>query len=146
MSSMNLGHALLTPVVAFLALLVAYGQYRTARHKSKIELFERRFSIYRRTIEFVRACWQDDEVPPDVASKFWSAASEAQFLFDKDVIAALEAIKKRRAKISFSRGMIRSTPPEHEIGLVYSMRDHQQWFSQAEGPITDVFRPYLQLQ
>jgi len=41
--------------------------------------------------------------------------------------------------------MISATPHEEELKYLYSMRDHQQWFSRAEEPITKVFRHYLRL-
>ena len=140
-----IGQALLAPVVAVLALLVAFGQYRTARHKSQIDLFDRRFSVYKRTLEFVRLSYLEPEVSHEATSAFWSAVEEAQFLFGEDVSKALNDIKRRAVDVSVSKQMIKSTPPEKEIGYLYTMRDHQQWFSAAEGPITALFRPYLKL-
>jgi hypothetical protein len=142
---LSVSRALLAPVVAVLALLVAYGQYRTARHQRRIELFDRRFSIYTRTIDFVRASCRGDTVASEIAADFWAAVTEAQFLFGKDVIHALEVIKDRAIDISVSKSMISATPPEEELKYVYSMHDHQQWFSRAEEPVTKVFRHYLRL-
>ncbi len=142
---MSVSRALLAPVVAVLALLVAYGQYRTARHQRRIELFDRRFSVYTRTVNFVRASCHGDIVASEISAEFWAAVTEAHFLFGKDVIHALEVIKYRAIDISVSKSMIAATPPEEELKYVYSMRDHQQWFSRAEEPITKVFRHYLRL-
>lgn len=142
---LSVSRALLAPVVAVLALLVAYGQYRTARHQRRIELFDRRFSVYKRTIDFVRASCRGDTVAFEIAADFWAAVTEAQFLFGKDVIHALEVIKSRAIDISVSKSMISATPPEEGLKYVYSMRDHQQWFSRAEEPVTKVFRRYLRL-
>ena len=82
---LSVSRALLAPAVTVLALLVAYGQYRTARHQRRIELFDRRFSVYTRTIHFVRASCQGDTVASEIAAEFWAAVTEAQFLFGKDV-------------------------------------------------------------
>lgn len=96
-------------------------------------------------MKFVRLSFLEPQAPAEISSAFWSAVEEAQFLFGKDVVKALNNIKQRAVDIRVSKEMIKSTPPDQEPGYVYTMRKHQQWFSLAEEPITNLFRPYLRL-
>ena len=47
--------ALMTPVVAFIALGIAYRQWRTAQSKLKLDLFERRHAILDATRAFIKS-------------------------------------------------------------------------------------------
>lgn len=47
--------ALLTPVVAVLAVIVAASQYTSARNKLRFDLFEKRFAVYQGARDFLGA-------------------------------------------------------------------------------------------
>jgi hypothetical protein len=135
----------LTPVVAILALYIAYRQYRVERHKAKIELFDRRFSIYERALAYIFARTQSDEVPGDVAGEFHAAVIEARFLFGRDVCDVLEELRRRGLEIRVANSMRRERPLEEEMSYVYTMREHQQWFTRAEPLVSKAFERYLKL-
>ena len=135
----------LTPFVAVLALYIAYRQYRVEHHAAEIDLFNRRFDIYQRTLKYVFARCQSDAIPNKVSRDFRAAVVEANSLFGQGVCEALQEISRRGIDIDVAHSMIRSRPPEDEMGFVYKVREHQQWFAQAEPQLSKVFKNYLKV-
>jgi hypothetical protein len=135
----------LTPLVAVLAVYIAYRQYRVEHHAAKIELFGRRFDIYQRALKYIYSRCQSDAIPHEISRDFRAAVVEANFLFGQDVCGALQEISRRGIDIDVAASMIRSSPVEGEMAHVYKMRDHQQWFVQAEPHLSKVFNKYLKV-
>jgi len=135
----------LTPVVAIIALYIAYRQYRVERHKAKIDLFDRRFRVYERALDYIFARREGDEVPGNVDGEFHAAVVEARFLFGRDVCTVLEELRRRGLEITVANAMRRNTPPEEETRYVYTMREHQQWFTGVEPQVSKAFEKYLKL-
>ncbi|HPI95520.1 MAG TPA: hypothetical protein PK055_03930 [Gammaproteobacteria bacterium] len=129
----------LAPTVAVLAVYIAFRQYLVERRNTKIALFDRRFDVYQKSIKYVFECWQSDNVPLEIEAQFRAAVVEAQFLFGSDVCDALLEVQRRGIEISVADRMRRQTSLEEEMQYVYTMRDHQQWFTRAEPHLSSVF-------
>ncbi|MFP3976825.1 hypothetical protein [Marinobacter sp. KMM 10035] len=143
---LEIGHASLGPVVAILAVAVAYGQYRVQRQKAKSDLFALRFDVYRRTLRYVQAARYDSSIPPQISSEFAAALQEAQFLFDEQLWTSLTNIQEKGVAISVSLEMIRNTPPEQELSYRYTIQDSKRWMAQAEGQLAGLFNSYLRVR
>jgi hypothetical protein len=90
-----------TPIVAALVGVVAFLQWRTAETKLRLDLYNRRFDILKRTIEFYwhvqswKKPGEEGRAQQDEAhSSFIQAKIEAEFLFSKDhqVVETLQRI------------------------------------------------------
>lgn len=144
-AALNVIAAALTPVVAVLAVYIAYRQYRTERQALKIALFGRRFDAYRATLKYVFARWQGDTVSPEIDRGFRAVAAEVSFLFGPDVCAAVEEVQRRGIEIEVASSMKRDCVVENELGYVYTIREHQRWFADAEPHVTAAFAKYLRV-
>ena len=140
-----LASGLITPLIAVLAALIAYRQYRVEYLNAKHDLFDRRFRVYQSTMSYVRAAANSDGIPDKITSNFIDARNEAQFLFDDDLNKVLREIYDRSCKILVADRMRRESPPEQEMSYVYEIRDQQHWFSRAETSVIEAFRKHLSL-
>ena len=84
--------ALLTPVVAILGVYIAYRQWRTAKDQAttaserlKLELFERRWTVYSAAQNLIKSIIQSGTLDRDQELPFLLGISQARFLFDEDV-------------------------------------------------------------
>jgi hypothetical protein len=89
----------LLPIATFF-LSVAVGtvpwlQWRVARNKLRLDLFDRRYKVYEATVRFVRVSVQDFTHIDQHLSAFNDETSNAEFLFDTDAVNCLEQIRQR---------------------------------------------------
>lgn len=84
--------ALLTPVVAVLAALIAWRQWQTARNKLRLDLFDRRFAVYDAARSFLGSIATSGKVKEDALTKYLLGTREARWLLNKDIEEFLRAI------------------------------------------------------
>lgn len=84
--------ALLTPVVAVLAALIAWRQWRTARNKLKLDLFDRRFAVYDAARNLLGSIATSGKVKEDELTKFLIGTREVRWLLNKEIEEYLRAI------------------------------------------------------
>ena len=140
--------ALLTPTVAVLGSYVAYRQWRLARNKLKLDLFDRRLLIYTATQAFLGSVISSGSAKQDEVIKFLIATREAKWLLDAAVAQYLEREIYRRAVD------LQTLAAELEgvgVGAIRTKNVHDQaaikkWlFSQIDS-LDEKFSPFLQLQ
>jgi len=100
------------PVATFflgaVVTIVAVLQWRVARNKLRLDLFDRRYKVYEATLGFFRQCVQESTDVDQHLSALNDETSNAEFLFGTDVVNYLDDIRKRAqnehegAAISFS--------------------------------------------
>jgi hypothetical protein len=76
-------------------VIIAALQWRVAENKLRLDLFDRRYKVYEATVRFVRASVQDFAHIDQHLSVFNYETSNAEFLFDADVVNYLEHIRQR---------------------------------------------------
>ena len=76
---------LLTPVIAIIAVYIAYQQYRIQHLKFRHETYERRLGVYKAVQAFLSEIIQEGTAASDTARQFYVDASEAAFLFDAEI-------------------------------------------------------------
>jgi hypothetical protein len=77
--------ALLTPLIAILAIYIAYRQYRVDHFRFKHETYERRLRVYKAIQSFLSEIISEAYVPYKRVMQFYADTSEAVFLFKKPI-------------------------------------------------------------
>lgn len=79
--------------ISTLVVWIAYLQFQVNRKKFRLDLFNRRFSIYEKTLDYFLACYQNGGSENNHA--FVKAYREAFFLFgsESEVYRSLTSIK-----------------------------------------------------
>ena len=84
--------ALLTPVIAAIAVYIAYQQWRTNRRKLALDLYDRRLRIYQATVEYISAVLSNLHPTLEVILKFRRSTAEVDFLFGQDIKKYLDEL------------------------------------------------------
>ena len=140
--------ALLTPTVAVLGSYVAYRQWRLARNKLKLDLFDRRLTIYTATQTFLGSVISSGQAKQEAVIKFLIATREAKWLLDASVAQYLEHDIYRRA---VELQTLASELEGEGVGDIRTKNVHDQanikkWlFSQIDS-LDERFSTFLQLQ
>lgn len=99
-------NGLLTPLIALIAIYIAYQQYKTARNKLKLELYEKRYKFYNDMRKFIiRLNSQPDRVFEELSEISYSL-NEGRFLFDNDLLDYIEDLKKKAYEYGFMNAKI----------------------------------------
>ncbi|WP_374254393.1 hypothetical protein [Acinetobacter brisouii] len=91
-------------VISLCSFWVAFVQMRIASAKTKLDLYNKRFSIYVTALEYYQSTWHDpyDKIE-NKAKEFTKAFRESLFLFDKNsgIQDLLKKIQQNGSTISF---------------------------------------------
>jgi hypothetical protein len=77
--------AAMTPLIALIAVCIAYQQHKINQSHLRHELYERRLRVYKAVQGFLSEILRDGNVPWHRTSQFYADASEAVFLFDSSI-------------------------------------------------------------
>lgn len=135
-----------TPIIAMIALYIAFMQWRNARRKFVLDLFAERVSVLR---DFETACAKalsSGKATQEAFGLAFSAKDRARFLFGRDVVDALDGIWKDITWRSvFTDDVIDSysqADRQNHLVAKYEMFKRMSTFLQNS---TDLFKPYLLL-
>ena len=91
--------ALLTPVIAAIAVYVAYQQWQTNRRRLQLDLYDRRLRIYQAVSQFISKVLTGLSPEPQDFSDYWRDTAEADFLFGTDIRDYLRTLAARAAEL-----------------------------------------------
>ena len=93
----------LTALIAFSAFLVALAQWRMAREKLRLDLFERRYKVFEATKLFLTSIFRTGRIDPQQQHDFKAATRDYVFLFRSDVGTYLEVLNEKAARLQYLR-------------------------------------------
>lgn len=142
--------ALLTPLIAAIAVCIAYQQWQTNRRKLALDLYERRLRVYQAVSRFVSEVVAD--VTPELRdlSDLWRDTAEADFLFGSDVRDYLKELSARAVELRKWNREYRDeqqVPPEgyDHSKVVEGMDREMRWFADQPEAARRLFEKYLSL-
>jgi len=91
--------ALMTPTIGVMAILIAYQQYKVNSNRLRHELYERRLRVYKSVQSFLSEIIRDADIEYQRCGLFYSEASEAVFLFDKNIQDYIDKLYKNGIKM-----------------------------------------------
>jgi hypothetical protein len=149
---LKIAEGIATVAIAIYVAFVGTFQWITAREKLRLDLYDRRFDVYARTVEFMQSLmfWTDvaiaDRIPKRVA--FISAVRESRFLFASDprILLLLEEMNVRSFKVT---GFIEvgkelaATFPEGFIDSYGEKQANLEWIMGSVPRLEGLMEPYL---
>jgi DNA gyrase/topoisomerase IV subunit A len=137
--------ALLTPVIAIIALYIAYQQHKTNKTKLRHALYEKQLAFYKNLMEFIVVA-KTSPITDEQMLRINPVTMEAEFFFGKDVSShianiQLQAITKR-AREREKQG---ASSAELET-LDRQIEEIEKWFHDQIMPTHKKFKKYLKLR
>jgi len=127
--------ALLTPVVALMAVYFARQQWLTARDKLKIDLFEKRWAIYTATMDFaVEACQAHKTMNVPELNQLSTHALEASFLLNRAISERLFEMSQRARSMRDG-----NLSPEAQA-------EERRWFEAQSRELPTLFVQFLKIR
>jgi hypothetical protein len=110
------GTPFVAAVVALVASAIQYNQWRTARDKLRLDLFDKRMEIYNQLSMFVERQMHKERFTPEEMAAFERSMNSAQFIFGRETSAYIATLKSHLGE--FRRAFVRWKDQEKEGGLV----------------------------
>ncbi len=147
----QLSSGLLTPLIAIVAVYVAWQQSKTAKQKLTLDTYDRNLRIYEEVKKFLLIIIQGGDVDFDEAIKFRSSVSEADFLFGSEIVQYIDEIYKRAIKLRQRNNEYRDdtqVKPEgyNHSKVVDEMHIELVWLAEQLEPAKEKFRKYLSIK
>lgn len=93
-------------IIGLIAAGIAYAQYRAAKAKLNIDLFEKRYEIFQLTWEELTNGANDID---EIGVEFTNSIPKSQFLFGLEIHSYLNEIVQRRSKTKIIKKMFAKT-------------------------------------
>ena len=95
--------ASLTPLIALVALYIAYQQWQTNRRRLEINLYARRLRIYQAVAKYISTVLTGLHPKLEVLFEFRQSTAEADFLFGPDIRDYLDDLFKHGSNCGSGR-------------------------------------------
>jgi hypothetical protein len=125
----------------------AWSQYSINKEKFKLDLFEKRFSIFKATRKFLSIVLRDAEISLEDIYEYRANTSEVDFFFKKDVIDYLKEIDNRALKLRTLNEKIKDLSKGNERSKKAEDIDECLNFLISKLPeLKTVFNPYMKFK
>jgi hypothetical protein len=141
---------LMVPLIAAIALYIAYQQWLTNSQKLKLDLFERRYLIYKNVMNIIRDVTSKANANYEHLSEFHNVTEGAEFLFGSDVNSYLEGLRLNLIKSAFLTQRYNShVSDKHPKENIQQINDETHllrlWFDDQFSKCQKKFSKYLDL-
>jgi hypothetical protein len=139
--------AILTVIIAAFVAYVGYIQFKLADEKFKLDLFEKRFNIYKSVESFLQDILKEANVTINRKTQLYKETEYAVFLFEDDIIRYLEELQKKASNfyVIHKKPLSKRSGSEHD-----KEAELLQWFADqitGENPkLIEIFSPYLKFK
>lgn len=137
---------LLTPLIAFIAVYIAWQQHKTSRNTLRLKLYDRRLKVYRGLLDLFAAVLEDNNNMPPNLGKYYADTSEKKFLFDDKIVEFMHEVRNKAVKMRQVKRRL-TTPPTPNEKKVNKLREQERellaWFSDQLDQLPDKFAKSL---
>ncbi len=135
---------LLTPIIALIAIYIAFQQLQTNRNKLKFEKYEKRLHVYKEVTKFLRTMMMPRPTKDDLL-KFPASVAEASFMFEDDpkILEFINNIQDQGVEIWKLNEQYPKFPHEIPQELAEEMVRKIKWFRDQLKEAEIRFRKYL---
>ena len=140
--------ALLTPTVAVFGLVIAYRQFRTARNKLKLDLFDRRYVVYAAVRELFSSIITTGKTSPAQESSYLIGIRGARWLFGAEVRKYLEEeVWPRIVDLGMYQSQVATPASQEERSeAIKRQAETKKWILSQLNAMDELFAKYLALQ
>jgi hypothetical protein len=137
----------LTILVGAFVACIAYQQYRISAEKFKLDLFDRRFSVYKGTQVFLSHILKEAKFELEQLFQFRADTQDAVFLFDDDIMNYLKEIDSKALEFRGLQMTLEGVPRgEERTRLCQKETELLTWLTDQLPKLKEVFSPYLKFE
>jgi hypothetical protein len=133
-----------TLIVGCGVFFIAWQQWQVAHAKLRLDLFDRRYTVFDATRKFLAVILQKATFEDSQLFEFYAGTSDAEFLFGPEVVDYLAQIRKRALDMRTHQKVYNPLPVGDERSRhVQAEHDQLLWLGEQITAMTKTFTPYL---
>jgi hypothetical protein len=139
--------AFLTFIIGGLVVFVARSQYLLARERFKLDLFEKRFAVYKGVQSFLTNIMRDAKVTIEILIQFRAKTQDSIFLFDDEITKYLKGVDEKALKFHEIAEELKDLPKgDQRSKLAKEHTKLLRWLFDQLPKLKDIFSPYLKFK
>ena len=143
---LDLLSALLTPVIAVVATLIAIFQYRTERQRWRLDMFDKRYPIYNATMIYLASIVQRGTATDENRNRFLKETRDGELLFGSEVSDYLRLLHTRSVDLR-THSVLMDPLPVGDARSEHAQKIHDLniWFGDQLVVARRIFSKYIQI-
>lgn len=138
---------LLTPLLAIIATLILYWQFRLEKSRWRLDLYDKRYPVFLATMQYLSFIAKEDTVTQEELLKFLRNSKDMDFLFANDLKEYLRKLYKKGVRVRYLRKKLEHEPVgEKRTKLVDEQSDLVEWFTKQFEVSKALFGKYLRIE
>ena len=142
----EISKALLTPVIAVVAAYVAWQQMKTNRRKLKLDLFDRRYTVFEKIGEFIGSILTSGKVQQGKEFQFLVDTKAAGLLFGEDISQFVSEIYRKAVHLHALDAELEGSTGDARTKNIQAQREIKDWYGTALEGLQARFAEYLKLE
>ncbi|MEO0511075.1 MAG: hypothetical protein AAF065_14590 [Verrucomicrobiota bacterium] len=143
----ELSSALLTPVIGVVTTIILVNQYRLEKRKWKLDLFDKRYAVYRATLEFIAAMMRHGKCTPESQGQFLQGTRDRGLFFEKEVDEILDEVWHLGVDLEMHQDIFKDLPVGEERSKhVRAAGELKKSLPSLGKKVQDRFADYIQLK
>ncbi len=148
MGIVEVSKGLLTPLIALIALYIAYQQYKVNSMRLKHDQDERRIVLFRKINEFMRTIISRGKIDRRQAIEFTNNTVEVDFLFGKDISRFIDELTKMSFRLATIQGFLHAPQPLEESKRHETLEEEEEilkWVEDNYLGLQEKFKKYFHI-
>jgi hypothetical protein len=141
--------SLLTPIIGITTVCILILQYKTARQKLKLDLYNKRFETYLTVKKFIALMCIESKCDESKRVAFFGQASQDSFLFEDNIQKYIELLAEKAAKKNQLDKQIQSLiGSNNQCGRESAAKNAEKidiWFGDQFEKAKELFGEYLKI-
>lgn len=137
----------ITITIGVFVAYTGYNQYRLSKEKFKLDLFDKRFSVYKGTQVLLTHILRDGKVDERQFYQFRADTQDSVFLFDKDITDYLNTIDSKTLNLLASQDKLNDLPVGQQRTAECGVKSQLlKWLIDQLPELKERFSPYLRFK
>lgn len=138
---------LLTPTIALLGAYIGWQQWRTNRNKLKLDLFERRYTMYDAAVQLINSILRSGKATQEAIFEFTSKTRSANFIVGKGIAIYLDGeLRARAIDLETLQVELSSLQGPERVDNLKKQSDLKRWFAEQYDVLQQRFKSQLNLR
>lgn len=138
--------ALLTPVIVFFGLIIAFFQWKTNRNRLKHELFDRRYKQFEIVNDFIGSILANGKVKEGEVLRLLSGIRGMEFIFDKELFDHVKEIQSTASLLTVLINELESATGEKRKEISRNQAETFEKLRHYQNTLEDRVSKYLRLR
>ena len=136
-----------TILIGFFVAYTAYNQYKLSKEKFKLDMFDKRYGVYKNTQVFLTKILRDAKIEMEDIFEFRAGTQDSVFLFKEDIPDYLKNIDNKALELWETHKNLDGVPKgEKRSEISRKQTELLGWLTSKLPELKNIFAPYLKFK